>query len=195
MTALRLLFMSLVTVTLHTWNTNPKDHKPVASYCTAVFISPTEVLTAAHCIEKSGQVVRLKSNGSRVYSGVVLYFNPIKDLAIIKTDAKWHFYTGMGRAVGKGDRVYTVNSGEEMGGTYGEGYVKNIILQEGIPNLLHSIEIFGGASGSGLFDRWARLVGINTRMEGATAYAVETTPVRQFLESARQYQRIEVATE
>lgn len=180
------ILLSLVTCTLHIKERyiNHKGKLQTGiSACTGVFVGPNTVLTAAHCVRESTGYQWAKTNDGKVFDVSIIARNPDEDLALLRVNIKPHPYVSLGREVQKTDHVYTVNSGQDLQDTYGEGVVENIVSLEEIhsPGILHSIAIFGGASGSGLFNRKGKLVGINILKQGAVSFAVNIPAIATFL--------------
>lgn len=180
------LLMSLLTCTIHIQEKHHnKQGKLVddTAVCTGVFVAPQTVLTAGHCLSKSTGHQWVRENDGKIWDASILAVNPNEDLALLHVRGKPHPYVCIGKAVYKTQKVYTVNSGQDYQDTYGEGVVENIVPSEEIasPGIIHSIAIFGGASGSGLFNRKGQLVGINIMKQGAISWAVNTSTLVKFL--------------
>lgn len=181
------LLLSALTVTLHT---SKVFHSPLGqeeigmSSCTGVFISPNRVLTAEHCVEHSRGHQWIRTNDNKSYEAKIVRTDPLRDLALLYIPRiQPHKYATLGAAAYVTEPVYTVNSGEDIPGTYGEGVVKNVMIwdKDYPAMIMHSIAILAGASGSGLFDRKGHLVGINTRARAAISLAVNTSDIECFL--------------
>jgi serine protease Do len=175
MTLIKLL-MSL-TLTLHI------AHNHSGGVCTAVWISPTEAITASHCVESPKDKLFVKDELNRSFTATLERQDDQVDLALIKIQSPKHKYVKMGKPLIRGDKVYVMHSGNDFSNTYGEGIVANIILDpiNYALTLLHSAPIVPGASGSGLFNEKGELVGINTAMYKALSSAVDITEVHLFL--------------
>lgn len=179
----------LVTATLHVSVPAPTLQHPdnySNNTCTAVFISPNELLTAAHCVRLSRGQQWIKTNENKSLSVIIEKTNYQKDLALLKIKDKnfRHVFAGIGSPVQKADEVYTVNSGEDFEKTFNHGMVNNIIIDDenGTLSILHSATILPGASGSGLFNYKHELIGINTTMIRSFGTAVDVMEINEFLD-------------
>lgn len=180
------LWMSLVTVSLHTSQiyVNKQGVPEIGmSACTAEFVRPDTLITAAHCLENNRGHQWIKTNEGKSFAVNIVAIDFEEDIALLQTPGLKHAYCLLGAQVKPTDKVYTVNSGEDLQGTYGEGVVENIVKIDELPSpgILHNIAIFQGASGSGLFDRKGRLVGINDMKQGALSWAINTATIERFL--------------
>jgi serine protease Do len=180
------LLLSMLTVTLHIKETyiNPKGMPAIGmTACTGVFVSPNTILTAGHCVETSIGQQWARLNNGKVFTADVLAVDKKEDLALLYVHGPKHPYVRLGKPVHQADKVYTVNSGQDNQDTYGEGVVENIITLDELasPGIMHSIAIFQGASGSGLFNGKGQLVGINVLKQGAIGWAVNTSTIEKFL--------------
>jgi len=179
--------LAVYAVTIHISSTFPTPQDPKnydIGSCSGVFISGNEILTAAHCFSASRNHQWVKTDDDKSYEAKVESIDFLDDLAVVVVPKiKDHPYVRLGKRVGRGDHVYTVNSGDDIKDTYNEGVVNNLILDPdtNVPEIMHSASIDFGASGSGLFDKKGRLVGINTMKRGPFGYAVDIAPIRDFL--------------
>lgn len=188
-----LALMTAVTLTLHVRTEYPQGVG--LNTCTAVYVTPTEALTAAHCIHNSdGVKAWVRDANNRSFSATLIEIDKKNDIALLAIHGPAHPYVKLGTDVQRTERVYTLNSGEDMIGTYAEGVIANLILDPvtETPQLLHSAPILAGASGSGLFDGRGRLVGINTMSNKVFSVAVSLLPMRHLLENMALKQQISV---
>jgi V8-like Glu-specific endopeptidase len=67
--------------------------------------------------------------------------------------------------------------------TYGEGHVKNVLIDNdtNILTLVYAAASLPGSSGSGVFDEKGRLIGIHTMGYKSVSYATDITIVEGFL--------------
>jgi S1-C subfamily serine protease len=176
--------LSLATVTVHIQGKSPTGEIGMIT-CSAVFISPNEVLTANHCTEDSTGKMWVKDYDGKSWSAKVLYQSKHFDLALLSVQAPPHQYVKFGKPLVRGEPVYIMSSEEDMPYTYGEGVTANLILDEGVLTVTHTASILQGASGSGLFNRKGQLVGINTAILRTLSMAVDISEVNYFLGHAR----------
>jgi len=159
--------------------------------CTAVYISPTEALTAAHCVRNASNYMWIHDDSAnKSYSAEVIYADPQHDLALITAPrATNRPFVNLGTGVVRMDPIYTYNSGDGIPGNWNQGIVSNLIIDPdtNTHQILHTASILSGASGSGLFDKKGHLIGINTMTQGAMAYAVDISEIRAFLAIARAF--------
>lgn len=178
-------YLTLVTLTFHGRMTNDTGGAWLNT-CTAVYVSPQTALTAAHCVRdvKDNKMWVRTSDGKSFEASIIRRDNK-RDLALLSIKGPKRPYVKLGSPAKVGDAVYSVNSGAGLRETYGEGYVANVIIDSDLnytPMVLHTAAVRRGASGSGLFDKRGRLIGINTISMGALSEAVDIVPIRHFLE-------------
>jgi S1-C subfamily serine protease len=174
--------IALMTVTLHTKNLD----RPGLGTCTGVFVEYDKVLTAAHCFRGVKEAWAKDANGIS-YSLAPIHIDPLKDLALVKvTGIAPHPHVAQTwNTVNKGDSVYLVSTADDMPATYSQGIVANKIIDKGQPLLLHTGPILPGSSGSGLFNKEGRLIGINNALYRGFTYAITVKDIRDFLVEAR----------
>lgn len=185
--------MSALTLTFHGRMVSKRGNIGLNT-CTAIYVSPHEALTAAHCVAFAAVPERMwvKTDGNKSFSVNVVAKDVINDLALLDIDgppAK-NYAKLATRPLKKGDRVYLVSSELDFVGTYSEGYIANFVLDtfsETTPVILHTAPIKSGASGSGLFNSHGELIGINVLSAGTLSEAVDIHVVRKFLEDNSQY--------
>lgn len=181
------LMLSALTVTLHTSKIyiNPQGVPEVGmSACTGVFVSPNTILTAQHCVENSRGHQWIKTDDGKSYAVDIVRTDAYRDLALLSVPKiTSHKFAKIGKQAFITEDVYTVNSGDDIPGTWGLGVVKNVMVWDTDTStmIMHSIAILAGASGSGLFDRKGQLIGINTRAKAAISLAVNTADIKCFL--------------
>lgn len=178
-----LALLTAVTLTFHTNVTNKETGETALNTCTAVFISPNEALTARHCIH--GDKSWVKDADNKSFSATLVRMDSTQDLALIQVIGIPHKYAQLGKPVQKGEKIYLYSSEDDMIGTYGEGTVENIVIDQGVPMIVHSASILPGGSGSGLFNSKGELVGINTITMGSLSKAVDMTAINYFLGRVR----------
>lgn len=186
-----LALMTALTLTIHVRTIS--DEHAVLNTCTAVFVGPQTVLTAAHCIHGGeGMKGWGKDSKNKSFTLTLEAIDVNKDLALLHVKGPVHPYARLGTSVGRTDRIYTLNSGEDMIQTYAEGVVANLVLDPitSVPLIVHTAPILPGASGSGLFDKRGRLVGINVMTQKVFSLAVDLVTVHHFLEDAAKTKEI-----
>lgn len=180
------LLLSLMSCTLHI----TKKERSILGVvhtefysCSGVFVSPTTILTADHCVERADkQWVKTANNKS--FTATVLKHDKKTDLALISIDVPYYPYAFLGEPPEIADHVYTVNSGDGFEKTYSEGVVENIVLyneDDTAESIWSTVPIRMGASGSGLFNKDGKLIGINVAKVEEGSLAVKTQDIKKFL--------------
>jgi len=179
--------LSLITVTVNTSVSSPQllnpDNYDLAT-CSGVFVSPSEILTAGHCVKHSRGHQWIKTDEGISYAVTIERTDFIKDLALLKvTKPLNHKYAVLGEPIKITESVFTVNSGQGYDHTFNSGIVNNLIIEEetDILTILHNAQIMPGASGSGLFNAKGELVGINVAMLKTFSEAVDIYEIKSFL--------------
>lgn len=181
------LLLSMFTVTIHI----QKDFKTPTgrtehgmATCTGVFITSNEILTAGHCLEHSRGHQWIRTNDNKSFEAEIVKIDTYHDLALLRIPKiTFHVHAVMGKDAYTSEEVYTVNSGNELIGTFNKGMVANVIqVDDDLPVLIMStIQIYHGASGSGLFDWKGKLVGINVMTDKQFSLSVNTKDIVAFL--------------
>lgn len=175
-----------MTVTLTVKEVNPKNPKQTGlSACSGVFIEYDRVLTASHCINtmKQGWI---KAHDGKSYSVRVVYRDALRDLAILKViGIKPHtnVVKFWGRTA-KGEPVLLVSNASGMNATYSMGIVANFIHENGQSTIVHTGQMLPGSSGSGLFNQYGKLIGLNNSIYKGFSYAASVEDIRDFLNEA-----------
>lgn len=162
-------------------------------FCSAVWISPTDMLTAAHCVrhfdpvgededresQPVGKVAAFitwrdsLAVGDKILGfrkGTVVSYDPDKDLAVISTTSGVHGYVALStEPVGQGDAVHIVGHTLGLGWSYSPGFVGSVRKMpntRGAKNTM--IQVWSAASfgnsGGGVFNSNGQLVGIASFM-------------------------------
>ena len=176
------LLISALSVTLHTKKPHPFfEGQSIMHACSGVFIQENKILTASHCVEKASHLW-IKTDDNKSYKATVIKLDEKKDLALLYIhDIKHHNIAKAVNDYKKSDLIFQVSNADDMHQTYGTGMIMNIILDNKVEQLVHSAVILGGSSGSGLFDKRGRLIGINVARMGAVSFAVSSKEIEAFL--------------
>jgi serine protease Do len=181
------LMLCLMTVTVKVSseyrNLSGKKEKSLDT-CTGVFVSENEVLTADHCVKDSTGKQWIKNKKGQSFTAIVERRDSVHDLALLKVYIKNKNFAHLGKQPEITDKVYSVNSGNDLTYTWDEGVVENIMMYEETdpsPIILSSFHIMPGASGGGLFNSKGELVGINVATILGGSLAVNTPDIRTFL--------------
>ena len=157
-----------------------------------VFIDSRLILTAAHPIAGSFDGVTVETLDGRAGTGVVVGFDPNRDLAVLKVEGLEGNPLELGDAsVGEAGSIWTIDRDRQLGlvdyeveglinatgdDIYGEGDVARRALRL-------AAEIGPGMSGSPVVGRLGQVLGIvfAESRNTATAYAVASEEVEAFL--------------
>jgi len=153
--------------------------------CSAVFIGPNEALTAAHCFESPIILGMWEKDSSGVSQRITLKkLDAKKDLALIYIPGPAHKYAKLGSTPSRDSRVYAISSPLGFAKTWSKGYVCNVVNLSGRQLIFHTAVIAPGSSGSGLYNYWGHLVGINTMIAYHYSIAVGLDDIKEFLHEA-----------
>jgi V8-like Glu-specific endopeptidase len=126
--------------------------------CSGVAIGPDTLLSAQHC----AKAAPLKAvNGQRVK--VIGVGRDKHDLITIKVSGiRFAHWARFGPPMKEGDRVKWWGQPARQEYVYREGYVARVTPQE----IWIDAQLFGGDSGSGVYDEQGRVVGVITGVRG-----------------------------
>lgn len=158
--------------------------------CSGTYISPTQIITAAHCF--TGAPVEFiwarGPNDGVGYPVQLVRLSASKDLALLEAPFP-HPYVKIAKVPEKGSTLFNVGSPLDFEFVVSEGVVA--MLGYRVKGLTSSYTVTTaminpGSSGGGAFNANAELVGVNTMMVGffgwqGISLAVSTEDIRQFL--------------
>lgn len=175
-------------VTLHKDENGEIDNATVdiRPHCTGVWVSETEIATAAHCVEdedradQTGQktyyvveseVKEVMDDPAAIHRAEVVAFDKDHDVALIKADAGGmpaHDVAALPSEMpAVGEHVYWVGHPRGMYWTYAEGTISGYRGDDssGIGKVVQvNGTVWFGNSGGGVFDSSGHLVGICSRL-------------------------------
>lgn len=139
------------------------DEEKAVGFGSGVVISPEEVLTNCHVVEKGTrfQVGR----GMVMNRAVLLYRDNDQDLCLLVSPGVGGKPASLGRsaALSVGARVYAIGAPQGLELSLSDGLVAQLHGEADGPRLIQTTApISPGSSGGGLFDEDGRLVGITT---------------------------------
>jgi S1-C subfamily serine protease len=185
-----------------------KDEKETSatSYCTGVWVSLDEILTAAHCVKDSetgkvpiGDIINYVVRSDIDYDGYSYYhlgkvtvFDDAVDLVLIQVDFEKmpsHRYVSLPFELPAiGERVYGVGHPNKNYWSFAEGEVSAYRRISEIGDVIQAnLSTWYGNSGGGLFDRDGKLIGICSRKleVPSMGFYVHLDNINKFLDEAK----------
>ncbi len=175
-------------------------------YCTGVWITDIDILTAAHCVAEDPDTMMFEdATGLSVYyinhgedrgvgempgaihHGVVKGFDPSHDLALIRVSVqgliKHDTAVFATELPSLGSKSYIVGHPKGLYWTFIEGIISGYRENRGDVIQVNAAVWFGN-SGGGLFNESGELIGIASRLVGmpGMAYYISLTEIKKFVE-------------
>lgn len=174
------------------------DGEDTHTYCTGVWVSEKQILTARHCVE-STFVFYKNFEDATPRLGSVVDLEENDDLALIEaigTNLPKHPYAPVSNEAWSGEHVNIVGHTIGMTWSYVEGVVsatRNDIMTESLRLTLQiSSPAWFGNSGGGAFDDEGRLVGICSfvsRKAPLMTFFTHPTAINSFLEKNKEVKK------
>ncbi len=159
--------------------------------CSGTYITPTHVLTAAHCFMMPTTEIWVRGYNEKSLEAKLIKVAPEHDLALLAiTSKKPHAFAKVAKSVRLGEQVISVGSPIRLEFALSEGIVSvlNVVSKPFLSKyLIHTAMINGGSSGGGAFNKDGELLGVNTMTMGGMfgwagiSMAVSIEDIRGFL--------------
>ncbi|NBW09566.1 MAG: serine protease [Caulobacteraceae bacterium] len=162
-------------------------------YCSGVWISKNEIITARHCISDEPIFMYQVYGSEKIYTFDIMSEDPEHDLALLKSraDPPEHPAATLAESWWAGQPVHIVGHTTGLGWTYIEGVISSSRMLRGNstpPAIQISSPAWFGNSGGGAFNDDGQLVGISSWVSTRApmlSFFVNSEAINQFLIKAQ----------
>lgn len=170
-----------------------RDVKRGMAGCSGTYVSPTKILTAAHCFSDPTTNIWVRGRDGSSSPAILVKYNDDQDLALLEVKPKKkQRYAKVTTNVRVGEQVINVGSPYFFEFLLSEGIVaaeKVWIKKYKARYLITTAMINPGSSGGGAFNSKGELIGVNTMSIGLFGWsgisiAVDSYGVTEFLKGA-----------
>lgn len=130
----------------------------------AVAVSPTDVVTNFHVVEKAWSAELVTEAGTRHTVLGLTAFDEARDLALLRVSGPLEPVTLRSTPARTGEEVVAIGSPVGLTNTVSTGIVSAVRTMDGMEVIQVTAPISHGSSGGGLFDREGNLIGITFAM-------------------------------